>query len=246
MNFHSCAQLFNVSFDTFFALVKEKKVDINVQDPETKESLLWKAATGDAVVRLIKAGINLDIQDYKGNTWLHDRSYSLVVPALKALKECKVPFNPNIKRQGNIGILNGWGHTESIVLFLDYEYFSEPINKEELLNLQHLLHHEDVLKAIFKHKPNPFVVRTYDKYPIDYIVSNCPKNYDLFENYCEEYFRGLSSDETQGRPYCSKYIRKDGKIVSRCTYPYGPLSSENEKELEELRAKIKQLKQCIS
>jgi len=115
-------------------------IDINAQN-QHGGGLLHCIPNGSSkyrIARLIKLGINLDMTDEGGNTWLHGRNYKVVWAFYELIKDSlgekselhsKIKFNPNILNSTGRHILGIWDVKPCITDFLTYNHvFSEPLN----------------------------------------------------------------------------------------------------------------------
>jgi len=127
MDYKNAAFVLRHCTSTFGDLVDKRIIDIDLTN-ENGESLLWVATNRDEIEALLSRRINLDIQDKKGDTWLHGRMANIVKIFYDILKSNKYTdvFNPNIKNKKGQLILDIWNDTKCRKLFFEYtEAFSE-------------------------------------------------------------------------------------------------------------------------
>jgi len=143
MDYEAAAVILKTDIQVFTHLCKQslntciwrEKSMINIDVVNSYgESLLWEATTNDEIEALISLGINLDIQDMCGDTWLHNRRYQLVEHFLDIAEAKKYPIklNPNLKNKKGDTIENSWSVGYCMARFSKCTHiFTEPLKKYE-------------------------------------------------------------------------------------------------------------------
>jgi len=138
LEYVSSLAILNSNMPIFRGLVEDKVIILNVVDPDGN-SLLWGVTSTEKMSMLLNTGINLDIQNNDGNTWLHYRYSGTVEIFLNICERSKtIKFNPNLKNKVGKSILDTWTDKSCIERFRKLIHcFTEPLalNDKELLEV---------------------------------------------------------------------------------------------------------------
>jgi len=118
MDYFNAKEILEASPDAFKLLVKKRIIHINVVN-SVGQSLMWAVTETDEMEALISSGINLDIQDNGGNTWLHIRYSRYVEIFLQIVETGKynIKIDPYLKNKSGKTILETWHNTKCIERF---------------------------------------------------------------------------------------------------------------------------------